>query len=325
MPYIEQKDRERYAEPIDELLKRLGSNPHPGHVNYIISRLIWALLGGKPDYARCNEAMGILTCVMFELYRRRVAPSEDRKAAENDDLPIRQLLDDGFVNHVDDDDLPDPAQGLRWETLKVADAAADGTNLDIISCHYYHMERRYFTDVEASNVKDAENAGGERRLYLHRPILNPAGGQHWMVYTFDKRELEKREANVIPGVTDTNTIPCYYYRYPPMKKRHFVDVEVSNIIAIKNIDKETRRFHLHKPILDPDDMKHYIVYTSDKRELEKREANAIPGVTDPNVIPCYFYCAGQWWSINIETSNIRNADGTQRLIVRQERKVAVDD
>ena len=88
MPYIKQEDRKRYDEAINELTEAMGGAfGRAGHLNYIISRLTWAFLGKKPNYARHNEAVGVLTCASFELYRRRVAPYENEKVGENGDLP----------------------------------------------------------------------------------------------------------------------------------------------------------------------------------------------------------------------------------------------
>lgn len=78
MPYITQ---------IARALIDAGCDPHfPGDLNYKISKILLAYLGGSPNYAAFNEVMGVLACVSQEIYRRMIAPYENKKANENGDI-----------------------------------------------------------------------------------------------------------------------------------------------------------------------------------------------------------------------------------------------
>jgi len=84
MPYIKQRDREALSDgslfPYDE-----------GDLAYVLTektlRFLYGGAGktalGFSDYA---TAMGIIECVKLELYRRMVAPYEDKKMKENGDV-----------------------------------------------------------------------------------------------------------------------------------------------------------------------------------------------------------------------------------------------
>lgn len=92
MPYIEKKDREIYDPQIDALIDQLthfGANSAPtvGHVNYIISKLIWGIFRKNgPSYTGGNNLIGVLECVKQEFYRRQLAEYEDKKIKENGDI-----------------------------------------------------------------------------------------------------------------------------------------------------------------------------------------------------------------------------------------------
>lgn len=78
MPYIKEQARnalDRGAIPCD-----------PGELNYVLIQKILSYLGDKPHYADFNNALGVLTAVQLELYRRMVAPYEDTKRDENGDI-----------------------------------------------------------------------------------------------------------------------------------------------------------------------------------------------------------------------------------------------
>lgn len=77
MPYITPEERE--------------SMPYPetaGQLNYEIHALIDSYLEEKGDdkYQTYNDVIGALECVKHELYRRLVAPLEDKKIEENGDV-----------------------------------------------------------------------------------------------------------------------------------------------------------------------------------------------------------------------------------------------
>lgn len=88
MPYIKKEDRER--------LEMHGFFPHimgeachsEGELNYCVTRLCHGYLESVgQSYANLNAAIGVLECAKLELYRRLAAPYEDRKIAENGDVP----------------------------------------------------------------------------------------------------------------------------------------------------------------------------------------------------------------------------------------------
>lgn len=79
MPYIQGYQRE-YFEP---------HCPRPdsaGSLNFAITMLVKSFLGDNPRYDDYNSAIGALECCKLELYRRAVAPYEDKKIEENGDV-----------------------------------------------------------------------------------------------------------------------------------------------------------------------------------------------------------------------------------------------
>lgn len=81
MPYITKEQREE----LDDWLEGydLFDLP-PGKLNYVITKL---LLKTQPkSYADYNALVGVLECIKLELYRRVVAPYEDRKKDENGEV-----------------------------------------------------------------------------------------------------------------------------------------------------------------------------------------------------------------------------------------------
>lgn len=87
MPYIDRKSRQALDKEIESLLAKLKSRPpdkRDGHLNYCLCRLLQSLY--PPSYFNYNRMMGVLSCVREELYRRLVAPYEDKKIKENGDV-----------------------------------------------------------------------------------------------------------------------------------------------------------------------------------------------------------------------------------------------
>ena len=87
MPYIKNDDRP----PIDELLmplithlKSLPIEQQDGSLNYAITRILKELY--EPKYFNYNRAMGVLSSIQAEWYRRDVGPYEDKKISENGDV-----------------------------------------------------------------------------------------------------------------------------------------------------------------------------------------------------------------------------------------------
>ena len=87
MPYINKEQRA----PIDELiapiinhLKSLPIEEQDGALNYSVTKILKALY--EPRYFNYNRAMGVLSSIQAEWYRRDVASYEDKKIAENGDV-----------------------------------------------------------------------------------------------------------------------------------------------------------------------------------------------------------------------------------------------
>lgn len=94
MPYIPQTDRPSYDESISQLAKSLRLQPETkrkGHANYVITqilRLAWGVDESENEcYSSYADLIGTLECAKLELYRRWVAPYEDRAIETNGDLP----------------------------------------------------------------------------------------------------------------------------------------------------------------------------------------------------------------------------------------------
>ena len=85
MPYIRKERREEIG------YSYLGDAPDTaGEMNYSITTQIRDWIDdpdtGVVNYEKYNAAIGVLECVKMELYRRVVAPYEDKKCAENGDV-----------------------------------------------------------------------------------------------------------------------------------------------------------------------------------------------------------------------------------------------
>jgi hypothetical protein len=73
---------------MDSFMDYLGSEGfEAGELNYIITTLThqYVNLHGK-SYNTYNAAIGVLECAKQELYRRKIAPYEDKKIDENGDV-----------------------------------------------------------------------------------------------------------------------------------------------------------------------------------------------------------------------------------------------
>ena len=85
MPYIAQDDRAWLAPEIEALEIKIDS---VGELNYAITSLVHAWVRGHGvRYETLNAAVGVLACARGEFERRILEPHEDRKIAENGDLP----------------------------------------------------------------------------------------------------------------------------------------------------------------------------------------------------------------------------------------------
>lgn len=90
MPYILNQYRDRYDPAIGQLAARLRDDcpavMRPGHINYVLTRLLRMVLGDDPAYVDFAEAIGALECCKLELYRTRVGPYEDAARKRNGDV-----------------------------------------------------------------------------------------------------------------------------------------------------------------------------------------------------------------------------------------------
>lgn len=87
MPYIAPEDRPVLDEKLESIVAYLKSRPvekQDGDLNYLVTKLIHELYPEK--YFHYNRALGVLTAIQLEFYRKKVAPYEDVKIAENGDL-----------------------------------------------------------------------------------------------------------------------------------------------------------------------------------------------------------------------------------------------
>lgn len=82
MPYIEESKRRAI---VGEWL--LPSTA--GELNFVITEAIRKYLGLKGEsYQTYNDIVGALEGAKLELYRRKVAPYEDKKISENGDVYV---------------------------------------------------------------------------------------------------------------------------------------------------------------------------------------------------------------------------------------------
>ena len=79
MPYIPQGERDSIG---------LATGPEtPGQLNWYLTQAIqYYLVRREESYADYNEVIGVLECMKMEIYRRMVAPYEDKKCKENGDV-----------------------------------------------------------------------------------------------------------------------------------------------------------------------------------------------------------------------------------------------
>ncbi len=87
MPYIKKNQRSPIDKLIDPLISHLRSLPiedQDGSLNYAVTKIIKRLYPQK--YFHYNRALGVLTAITQELYRRVIGPYEDTKIKENGDV-----------------------------------------------------------------------------------------------------------------------------------------------------------------------------------------------------------------------------------------------
>lgn len=87
MPYIEKKDRseiDKLLKPLIEHLALLPIDEQDGALNYLVTKIVRKLYPMR--YFHLNRALGVLSAVTLELYRRVIGPYEDKKIRENGDV-----------------------------------------------------------------------------------------------------------------------------------------------------------------------------------------------------------------------------------------------
>jgi hypothetical protein len=92
MPYVKQELREYIDEEINNLvhvmLARTAPTERKGLANYVITRILLSFLQPASgwNYASLADVIATLECSKQEIYRRLVAPYEDKAVAKNSDL-----------------------------------------------------------------------------------------------------------------------------------------------------------------------------------------------------------------------------------------------
>ncbi len=87
MPYIKKSQRgkvDKLVAPLIDHLKSLPVEDQDGLLNYAVTKIIRHLYPQK--YFHLNRALGVVTAISQELYRRVVGPYEDTKITENGDV-----------------------------------------------------------------------------------------------------------------------------------------------------------------------------------------------------------------------------------------------
>jgi hypothetical protein len=83
MPYIDKKDRKKFAEGLNALPSALTA----GELNYLLTCICQQYIDGqKFCYQTLNDVVGALEGCKIEFYRRIVAPYEGVKIAQNGDV-----------------------------------------------------------------------------------------------------------------------------------------------------------------------------------------------------------------------------------------------
>jgi hypothetical protein len=90
MPYIKPEQRHMLVEPIANLISAMKLNADTeddldGIANYVITKLLLGTFKQR-RYATMARAIGCITSVGLELYRKYIAPYEDKKADENGEV-----------------------------------------------------------------------------------------------------------------------------------------------------------------------------------------------------------------------------------------------
>ena len=90
MPYIKPEQRSMLTGPIESLISAMKltadtNEDLDGVANYVITKLLLGIFKQR-RYATMARARGCIACVADELYRKYIAPYEDKKADENGEV-----------------------------------------------------------------------------------------------------------------------------------------------------------------------------------------------------------------------------------------------
>jgi len=94
MPYITLRQRLAVTKDLANLLTAIDnvcaaeSCEPDGILNYVFTTMLLSTVAERDEarYIEYERAIGILECAKLELYRKAVAPYEDKKAAENGEV-----------------------------------------------------------------------------------------------------------------------------------------------------------------------------------------------------------------------------------------------
>ena len=87
MPYINRDNRpelDKLIQPFVEHIKSLPVEEQDGALNYSVTKIIKHVYPIK--YFHLNRALGVLTAITQELYRKIVGPYEEKKISQNGDV-----------------------------------------------------------------------------------------------------------------------------------------------------------------------------------------------------------------------------------------------
>jgi len=158
MPYITQEKRNELDGAIEALHTCLvnleiddDENDMEGNLNYSITRLIMLVYGNKDNtrYRHINDAMGVLSSVKAEYYRKVAAPYENQKAYENGEVSIETDIDPVVVEPVEI--TPEAIEDLN---RVVEENGLFSESALIRAADHVHERLRFFNEVTNQHNKD---------------------------------------------------------------------------------------------------------------------------------------------------------------------------
>jgi len=83
MPYIKDKDKRKFLDSLIFAFTKIFGNDIAGNLNYFLFKLAKVSCN---SYWQYRDFIGELEATKLEIYRRQVAPYEDKKIKENGDV-----------------------------------------------------------------------------------------------------------------------------------------------------------------------------------------------------------------------------------------------